>query len=237
MGLAERKCAVGHIAVTGRNAHRATLESKASCSAASPVTFSPRLSFSSSKPPSYFPMSMICCCLGAGADFAGEAGRDFAVVELDVTAAAFECPAGKGLGAANLDKSLLTFVPFCWLGFFWWVAPAGRVVPWVLGLEDISSAAICRVTAPREVIVRNNLDKSATRTRERSPVRVARAHSANVTAIVWHCLLIALLTVAINYGRSIPLLECMFQSSPRSEINRIKSRKNCTSAVNIKVLT
>lgn len=142
----------------GEGTDLATLESSASCSAASPYTFSPRLSLSISNPPSYRPMSNVCCedadgagaGAGAAAAFVGDGGLvlDFVGIddeELDFCTAG----AGNGLGAANLDNSFETFCPL-WLGFFWCVAPAGLVV---FGFDDISSAAICLVTAPIEVIV------------------------------------------------------------------------------------
>ena len=89
--------------------------------------------------------------------FVGDAGRFTVVVAVDVAVcvAALDCPAAPTFGAANLFSSLVTFVPF-WLGFFWWpVAPVVRVVPvpCVFGFDEISSAAICRVTAPIEVIL------------------------------------------------------------------------------------
>ena len=91
-------------------------------------------------------------CLGAGplgAGFAGEGGREICLVGMDDVDAVLECVALKGFGAANFVKSLLTF-PVFWLGFFCRGGGAFRVV---FGFDEISRAAICRVTDPTEVIL------------------------------------------------------------------------------------
>lgn len=99
--------------------YRETLESNANSSAASPYTFSPLFSLSISNPPSYRPMSSPDCV----AFFAGDGGVcalcDFVspVVTVFVEVRcrkdeveAFIFDAGKGFGAANLERSFVTFV-------------------------------------------------------------------------------------------------------------------------------
>ena len=137
-----------------RPTHTATLESRASSSAAAPVTAAPLVSFSISNPPSYRPISIVGFAGGAPAAREGEGGRAVAGCCLwaneDAEPAFCRVEVGwKGLGAAYLDKSLDTFV---WLGFFWCCAAGGRV-PAVLGLEDISRAEIWRVSWLTDVMM------------------------------------------------------------------------------------
>ncbi len=155
-----------------RDTHIATLESKASCSAASPVTASPLVSFSISKPPSYLPMSKeglegckacedcedcVDCedCEDWDWGFAGAGGRVGEVARAAcLLASAFvdatlcsDVVVVRGFGAAYLERSLDTFV---WLGFFWCWDVGGRAA---FCLEDISRAVSWRVSCPTEVMV------------------------------------------------------------------------------------
>lgn len=122
--------------------HRATLESSARSSAASPYTFSPRFSFSSSKPPSYRPISIVVgavCLVGRG--FLNDDGCNGLdeVDELDVDV-------GNGFGAANLVSNFATLeleeLDCC---LVW----PGRDD---CGFADSSSAAICFVTDATEAM-------------------------------------------------------------------------------------
>ena len=54
---------------------------------------------------------------GAGVGLVGEGGRAFCLVCIDETEPVLLCEAGKGFGAANFVRSLLTLVEL-WLGFF-----------------------------------------------------------------------------------------------------------------------
>lgn len=79
----------------------------------------------------------------------GDGGRELGLVARDANDVVLDVVAegANALGAANFVRILETLLL---LGFFWWPAAAGRVV---FCLEEISSAAICFVTAPMEVIV------------------------------------------------------------------------------------
>ncbi len=137
-----------------KRTNRETLESRASSSAASPYTFSPLVSFSISNPPSYLPISIEGCVgaawlLGAGV-LVGEGGRVACLVGMEeADAVLVRDVVVNGFGAANFVNNLLTFPAF-WLGFFWRVGAEREV----FCLEDISSAAIWRVTAPIEVMLK-----------------------------------------------------------------------------------
>lgn len=87
----------------------------------------------------------------AAAALVGDAGRAPCFVGTLDEDVVFWCPAGKGFGAANFDRSFETFWPL-WLGFFWCVTVADLVVV-VFCFEEISRAAICLVTAPTEVML------------------------------------------------------------------------------------
>ncbi len=107
---------------------------------------------------------MTCGCLaggggggGAAAILVGDAGRGLVGIAVAVEAGF----PGKGFGAANFESSFETLAPL-WLGFFWCVAVVVVVVVVVVREEvfcfvEISRAAICRVTAPMEVMMRVSL--------------------------------------------------------------------------------
>lgn len=92
------------------------------------------------------------------ATFVGDAGRDLAgafTVVVVVAVAMLEpvlfCTAGSAAGGAYLLSNFATFV-LLWLAVFLCAVPVGRVVPCVFGLDEISRAAIWRVTEPMDAI-------------------------------------------------------------------------------------